>query len=158
MWFDIYSLPKNEGIRCEHCGTYIRNVVEIHNNDGFVYRVGLDCFRTLMKENQFDSLSVRAFNKFKNQLQHYHESRRLWESCKNLDDLISAHEKNPSVWLFVMWPMYGWKTEEFKDITQEHFDRERDFILNDLLPCRLESTRREIEKKFNRVKIDFEYQ
>lgn len=158
MWFNIYTLPKNQGICCEHCGTYIRNVVEIHNSDGFVYSVGLDCFRNLMKENRFSTLAIRTFNKFKNQLQHYDESRRLWESCQTLDDLISAYEKNPDVWLFVMWPIYGWKTEKQEDITQEQFSKERDFILNKLLPCRVESVRRDIQKKFAHVNLKIERQ
>lgn len=153
MWFDFYTLPKDQGICCEHCGTYIRNVVEIHNNDGFVYRVGLDCFKKLMKENRFNDLAVRTFNRFKRDLQGYDDARRLWESCKTLDDLISAHDKSPETWLFVMWPIYGWKTEKQSEITQEMFDKERNFILTDLILYRVNKIQETIKKKFAKVNI-----
>ena len=153
MWFNIYTLPKNEGILCDHCGTYIRNVAEIHNSDGFVYRVGLDCFRNLMKENKFSSLTTRTLNRYKTELKHYDDTRRLWEACKTLDDLISEHAKHPKTWLFVMWEIYGWKTEKQEEITQEVFDKERKYILEIFVPARVEGVKKEMEKKFARVNI-----
>ena len=153
MWFNIYTLPKNEGIRCDHCGTYIRNVAEIHNSDGFVYRVGLDCFRKLMKKNKFSDLTIRTLNRFKNELVKYEECRCLWERSKTLDDLISENEKHPKTWLFVMWGIYGWKTEKQEEITQAMFDKERKYILESFIPARVAGVKKEMEKKFARVNV-----
>ena len=154
MYINFYILDKNKGIRCDHCGTYIRNVVEIHV-DGFIYKVGLDCFRNLQKENKFGNIPNRVLNRYLKSIKEYNIGFEIWKSCETLEQFIAACEKNPKALVFVMWKCYGWKTEKFEEITQEMYDNERNYMINEFYPYRIESKQKEMEKKFKNVKLDF---
>ena len=130
-------------------------MVEIHNSDGFVYKIGLGCFKKLLKENQFSQLSAKVFNKYLNTLKKYNEGLKMWESCETLPELIEAYEKKPKTWIFVMWSCYGWKTDEFKEITPEMFNKERNYMLNEFYPYRIKSVQAEMQKKFPKMNIKF---
>ena len=154
MYFNFYTLDKNKGICCDHCGTYIRNVVEIHVG-GFVYKVGLDCFRNLQKENKFGNIPNKVLNQYLKSIKEYNIGFEIWKSCETLEQFIAACEKNPKALVFVRWKCYGWKTEKFEEITQEIYDNERNYMINEFYPYRIESKQKEMEKKFKNVKLNF---
>ena len=154
MYFNFYTLDKNQGICCDHCGTYIRNVVEIHIGD-FVYKVGLDCFRNLQKENKFGNIPNKVLNKYLKTIKEYNVGFEIWKSCKTLEEFIAADEKNPKAYTFVMWKCYGWKTGDFEEITQEIYDKERNYMINTFYPNRIQRKQEEMEKEFKNVKFNF---
>lgn len=57
MWVEYYQLPKNAGICCEHCGTYIRNVFVLHFDDGFSLKCGVECYNKLIKQSNISQYS-----------------------------------------------------------------------------------------------------
>ena len=154
MYFNFYTLDKNQGILCDHCGTYIRNVVEIHIS-GFVYKVGLDCFKNLQKQNKFGSIPSKELNRYLKSIKEYNIGFEIWKSCETLEQFKLAYENNTKAHVYVMWMIYGWKTEDFKEITQEIFDKERNWMINEFYPYRIQKTQEEMEKKFKNVKLNF---
>jgi hypothetical protein len=159
MYINFYTLPYQQGICCERCGTYIRNVAEIHFDDGFVLRCGLDCLnKHVLKETNLTDYGKKSLKRYLNSLRKYNECRELWKSCANIGDLIEAHKQNPKTWLFVMWECYGWKAESGEPITQEMFDKEKGWILESFIPYRIQHEQEEMKKKFRNTKYRGEAQ
>ena len=63
MWVEYYQLPKNAGICCEHCGTYIRNVFVLHFDDGFSLKCGVECYNKLIKQSNISQYGEKLLKK-----------------------------------------------------------------------------------------------
>lgn len=145
MWFEFYSLPKNQGICCEHCGTYIRNVCVIHFSDGFTLKCGLDCFNKLLKQSNLSEYGAKALKRSLKSLKLYDEMRVNWTRWQTPEeaeaDGCSQRIEDPE-------NRGTWRIR-----TQVEFEEEKAWILTDFIPYRIKSKQAEIEKRFKNARV-----
>lgn len=145
MWVESYSLPKNQGITCEHCGTYICNVFVIHFDDGFSLKCGVECFNKLMKTSNLSQYGAKLLRKQIKRLKDYDEMRVKWEGWQTPEE-ADADGSGPRI-------EDPEKPGFWRLMTQKEFDEHKAFILTDLIPYRVALVQEEIKKQFKNVRV-----
>lgn len=145
MWVDCYTLPKDQGICCEHCGTYIRNVFVLHFDDGFSLKCGVECFNKLMKKTNLTEHGARLLKKQADRINAYNKTRDNWTRWQTPEEAESdgcfqriEDPDKPGLW---------------RIRTQAEFEEERAFMLNDLIPYRVSEIQAEIKARFKNVRV-----
>ena len=145
MWIDCYTLPKNQGIRCEHCGTYIRNVFVFHFDDGFSLKCGVDCFNKIVKKTNLSQYGAKALKKQADRIKSFNDMREKWTRWQTPEEAeadgcfqrIEDPDK-PGFW---------------RVRTQSEFEEEKNFILNDLIPYRISEIQKETKARFKNIRM-----
>lgn len=141
MKIDFYTLPKDQGILCEHCGTYIRNVFVIKFNDGFVLKCGSECFKKIQKQTNISEYGIKLLTKLLNKLKDYDKTIQNWESWQTPED---AEEDK------CFQRIEDSRTWRIR--TQEEFDKEKNLMIT-YISARIKQIQQEIEEKFKNIKL-----
>lgn len=145
MRMDFYTLPKDQGIICDECGTYIRNIYSITLNDGYNFKVGSECFKKLEKRTNLSEYGTKALNKLLKLLNDYDKSIKDWEKWNTPEEaeidkcFQRIEDKN------------CWRIR-----TQKEFEKEKDLMLTFYILARIEQTQKQIEEKFKNIKLNIE--
>ncbi len=145
MFINFYTLPYKQGICCERCGTYIRNVAEIHFDDGFVLRCGLDCLnKHVLKDTNLTEYGKKQLKKHLKTLEMYDKWRNDWGRWNTPEE----SEKDGGFQRIEFPENSGnWRIR-----TQAEFDEQKQFMLTDLIPYRIQHEQDEMKKKFRNTK------
>ena len=148
MWVEYYQLPKNAGICCDHCGTYIRNVFVLHFVDGVCLKCGVECYNKLIKQSNISQYGEKLLKKQIKRLKLYDEMRSNWTRWNTPEEAESdgcfQRIEDPE------------KPGFYRIRTQAEFEAEKAFMLNDLIPYRINLVQSEIKAKFKRITIPHE--
>ena len=144
MNVDFYTLPKDQGISCEYCGTYIRNVFVIKFDDGFVLNCGSECFKKLEKQTNLSEYGTKALNKLLKSLKDYDKTIQNWEKWNTpeeaeVDKCFQRIEDK--------------KENRWRIRTQKEFEKEKELMLTFYIPARIEKIQKEIVERFKNVKM-----
>lgn len=149
----FWRYGKNEGLTCTKCGAYIRNVYTVTYSDGFIANYGTECFDKLWKSGKLSKYGEKEFKKILKNIKFYNDVLATWQKCKTEQELI----ENPLMFSSNYLDRYNeseyikneYKRNAHKDDTFEEY---RDYIINEFIPYRLKSERKELERF---KKIDF---
>ncbi len=107
------SVGKKEGLVCDRCGTYIRNIYTVTYSDGFVARYGIECFKKLFDAGKLTDFGRKLMMKALKRLKEAYETREKWLSVNSLEE---AEKKNLDVYLFKNYEAWeGHTFEEYRD-------------------------------------------
>ena len=121
------SVGKKEGLVCDRCGTYIRNIYTVTYSDGFVARYGIECFKKLFDAGKLTDFGRKLMMKALKRLKEAYETREKWLSVNTLKE---AKEKNLLTQPFESYEAWeGHTFEEYKDFW---VNEERGFTASDI--------------------------
>ena len=121
------SVSKKEGLICDRCGAYIRNIYTGTYSDGLVARYGIECFKKLFDAGKITDFGRKLMMKALKRLKEAYETREKWLSVNTLEE---AEKKNLDVYPFKNYDAWkGCTFEEYKDFW---VNEERGYTANDI--------------------------
>lgn len=133
-------VEKDDGVICDRCGQYIRNIWTVEYTDGVIMHFGIECFEKLSKET-LTTMGMKTMKKALKKLQNWTDKLDAWERGE-----ITADNDD------------SWKYEQ-SDLCKDHywhgrsFDEYREWMIKEFIPKRLEEAQVEI-KRFGKVNFN----
>lgn len=107
------SVGKKDGVICDHCGAYIRNIYTVTYSGGLVARYGIECFKKLFEAGKLTDFGKKLMMKALKRLKEAYETREKWLSVNTLEE---AKEKKLITEPFETYEAWeGHTFEEYKD-------------------------------------------
>lgn len=108
------SVDKKDGLICDRCGAYIRNIYTVTYSDGLVARYGIECFKKLFDAGKLTDFGRKLMMKSLKRLKEAYEFREKWLSVNTLEE--AKEKKLPYTQIFETYEAWqGHTFEEFKD-------------------------------------------
>ena len=133
---------RNAGCLCDRCGQYIQNIATVTYNDGLELHYGLDCFSKLTASGNLTAHGARLFRKTVNNIKSLQKMLSDYKSGK-----ITA--ENDSGWYWLTTP----NPDGVINCAYSSYDEYREFVINEILPARIEKAQNEL-KKFSKVSFE----
>ena len=114
--FNQYS--KDDGMICDKCGAYIRNVYTVKYSNGYIAHYGIDCFSKLRKQANLTSFANKLLSKTLKSIKYYCSIIDLWKTINTEEEadnqnLLSTF-KTYECWEGRTFEEYKkWQLEEF---------------------------------------------
>lgn len=132
---DFSHVGRNEGTLCDRCGQYIQNIATVEYADGLTLNYGLDCFNKLSGSGNLSAYGKKLFKKAVNTIKFYESELEDRKSGK-------INETNDKSWSWYTFPTPDGKSRNPFN-SYEEFNT---YQINELLPHRIESAQKELEK------------
>ena len=121
------SVDRKDGLVCDRCGAYIRNIYTVTYSDGLVARYGMECFKKLFDAGKLTDFGRKLMMKALKRLKEAYETREKWLS---VDSLEEAKEKGLDVQPFETYE--AWKEHTFEEYRDFWVNEERGYTANDI--------------------------
>ena len=116
------SVDRKDGLVCDRCGAYIRNIYTVTYSDGLVARYGMECFKKLFDAGKLTDFGRKLMMKALKRLKEAYETREKWLSVNTLEE---AEKKNLDVYPFKNYDAWkGCTFEEYKDFSSYQYKEE----------------------------------
>ena len=107
------TIGKKDGLICDRCGAYIRNIYTVTYSDGLIARYGMECFKKLFDAGKLTDFGRKLMMKALKRLKETYETREKWLSINSLEE---AEKKNLDVYPFKNYEAWkGYTFEEYRD-------------------------------------------
>lgn len=80
------SVDRKDGLVCDRCGAYIRNIYTVTYSDGLVARYGMECFKKLFDAGNLTDFGRKLMMKALKRLKEAYETREKWLSVNTLEE------------------------------------------------------------------------
>lgn len=128
---------KDEGVLCDRCGQYIRNIYTVYYSDGYVMHCGVECFKKLRESGRLSDYGMKVLMKIAKKIKQYSEELAMWKTLTEEE----AEEKK------LLYPLHYYEAWQGKT-----FEEYKEWNINKWYPARFAECEKELAK-FN--KIDF---
>ena len=107
-------VDRKDGLVCDRCGAYIRNIYTVTYSDGLVARYGIECFKKLFDAGKLTDFGRKLMMKALKRLKEAYETREKWLSVNTLEEAKEKKLLHTQVFeTYEAWQ--GHTFEEFKD-------------------------------------------
>lgn len=121
------SVDRKDGLVCDRCGAYIRNIYTVTYSDGLVARYGMECFKKLFDAGNLTDFGRKLMMKALKRLKEAYETREKWLSVNTLEE---AEKNHLNVFPFKNYE--AWKGHTFEEYKDFWINEENGYTASDI--------------------------
>lgn len=131
-------VDRKHACTCDRCGQGIINIWSVEYAEGFTVHYGIDCWEKVYKGGKLSQYGEKEIKKIMKSIKGYEDMRRQWESGEITEETCYAYKEA--------------QNDKLSPWFEKTFEEYKKWILEELIPYRLEITQKELEKF---KKVDF---
>ena len=141
-------VDRKDGLICDRCGAYIRNIYTVTYSDGLVARYGMECFKKLFDAGKLTDFGRKLMMKALKRLKEAYETREKWLSVNTLEE---AEKNHLNVFPFKNYE--AWKGHTFEEYKDFWVNEEKGFTASEFTEAQKEGWEKQYRYKAEKKKI-----